>query len=100
MPHTRDLKIAKLLHQSIGTFFHNPTLGVEVIIDHVQMSDRRNAEIYYKLGHKTPLEESNIIETHNKITELKPRLKKFISQTIQIKAIPRLHFHLKLYDQP
>tara|TARA_B100001989_G_C24463077_1_gene425213 strand:- start:154 stop:450 length:297 start_codon:yes stop_codon:yes gene_type:complete len=98
MPHTRDLKIAKLLHHTISEFFVKHASDLDLFIDSVEMSDRRNADIMYRLGFNTTLSEQSIRELHEQITARKPQLKKYLAEQMQLKSIPKLHFHVTIHE--
>lgn len=96
MPHPRDLKIAKLIQQCVGQFFHEINDEIMITIENVEMSSRKSAEIYYKLSHMQSNDVETIIATHENILKAMPKIKKFIADNINLKAIPKLHFHLQV----
>ena len=96
MPHPRDLKIAKLIQQCVGKFFHEKSNGINITIENVEMSTRKNAEIYYKLSYLLNNDVATITMTHENILKTMPKIKKFIADNLNLKAIPKLHFHLQI----
>ena len=99
MPHPRDLKIAKRLHHTISAFFVNHASDIDIFIDSVEMSDRRNAQITYRHGFNTPLTEESIAAQHTLILARMPQLRKHVASQMQLKNMPKLHFHIKGYIQ-
>lgn len=94
MVHTRDLRIAKQLHQTISHFFQNR--DVDIMIDEVLMQGKKHADVHYCLGHCQTIDEQTICCTHNAVIECMPALRKHIADTLNLKAIPTLHFHVRL----
>jgi ribosome-binding factor A len=94
MAHTRDLRIAKQLHQAISGFFHQKDL--DITIDEVIMQGKKHADVHYCLGHNQSINETNISSIHLEIVTFTPALRKHIADTINLKAIPTIHFHVRL----
>jgi ribosome-binding factor A len=88
----RDHKIAKRLHNSINHFFHQQ-VGIELIIEHVEMSDRKNAQIYYSVTNISPINSfEEIRNKHEAVLSYLPKIKKHLAMELNLKAIPNLHF--------
>ena len=98
MSHPRDLKIAKQLKHCIASFFHHHTELQEIVIDNVIMSDRKHAQILYRINHQTQQDVSAITEIHDKIETWIPRTKKYIADQLNLKAIPNLNFCIVFED--
>ena len=94
----RDLKIAKRLHHCINQFFHKND-EIEASVEKVEMSDRRNAHIYYTIVNQEQLSSiENIKKAHNNITRYLPQIKKHIAVELNLKGIPKLHFCISITD--
>ena len=94
MSHPRDFKIAQQLKNCISEFFLIHADAPSVVIDEVIMTDRKNAQILYRLSHDMVETESNINDTHHKIEGSLAQARKFIAQELNLKAIPRLNFSI------
>ena len=92
----RDLKIAKRLHNCINHFFHTKD-EIEASVEKVEMSDRRNAHIYYAVINQEQLScVEDITKAHNTITRYLPQIRKHIAIELNLKAIPNLHFCISI----
>ena len=88
----RDLKIAKRLHNCINQYFHVHE-KLKAYIEKVEMTDRKNAHIYYANHHQeTMLSIKDIQKHHDEIIVQLPHIKKHIAKELNLKAIPNLHF--------
>jgi len=60
------------------------------------MQGKKHADVHYCLGHGQTIDEKNISNIHQDIVALMPALRKYIADTINLKAIPTIHFHVRL----
>lgn len=96
MSHPRDFKIAKQLKKCISEYIVTDLDAPTICIDEVTMLDRKNAQILYRLNHDIAETETNILNTHQRIEDSLCKIRKFIAQKLNLKAIPKLSFSVLL----